>query len=108
MCYKGRVTDNGTFKEVKSMAEKLFKVALPEEVVTNLGWREGEVPDRIRETLVMELLRLNRISESQAAAILGLNRWQLVDRMGQHRVPAVHLTRRELEREVAEANRLTG
>ena len=90
------------------MAEKLFKVALPDEVVTNFGWREGEVPKRIRETLVMELLRLNRITEAQAATILGLSRWQLVDRMGPHRVPAIHLTKKDLKQEVAGAIRQTG
>jgi hypothetical protein len=95
----------GTFKEVNSVAEKLFEVMLPEELVANFGWREAEVPARIREALVMELLRLDRLSEAQAAAILGLNRWQLVDLMGQHRVPAIRMNPKELKQEVAGANR---
>ena len=92
-------------KEVDYMAEKLFEVVLPEELVTGFGWREAEVPERIREALVMELLRLDRLSEAQAATILGLSRWQLVDLMGQHRVPAIRMNPKELKGEVAGANR---
>lgn len=91
----------GTLREVNSVAEKLFRVVLPEELVAGFGWREAEVPERIREALVMDLLRLDRLSEAQAAAILDLTRWQLVDFMGQHRVPAIRMTPQELKREVA-------
>lgn len=94
-----------TFKEVNSVAEKLFEVMLPEELVASFGWREAEVPLRIREALVMELLRLDRLTEVQAAAILGLNRWRLVDLMGQHRVPAIRMTPKELKQEVIGSDR---
>ncbi len=56
------------------MAEKDFHVSLPHEVVGGFGWNESEVPSRVREALVMDLLRLDRLSEVQAAAILGLAR----------------------------------
>ncbi len=42
--------------EVGFVAEKDFHVTLPQEVVGGFGWRESEVPSRVREALVMELL----------------------------------------------------
>ena len=56
-----------------------------------------EVPSRIREALVMDLLRLDRLSEAQAAAILGLARWELLELMGRYDVPAVRMSTEELE-----------
>jgi len=44
------------------VAEKEFHVSLPQEVVGGFGWNESEVPSRVREALVMDLLRLGRLS----------------------------------------------
>ena len=49
------------------MAEKRFEVDLPDEVLAGFGWQEEEVPSRLRETLIMELLRLDQLSEAEAA-----------------------------------------
>ena len=83
------------------MAEKDFHVSLPQEVVGGFGWNESEVPSRVREALVMDLLRLDRLSEAQAAAILGLARWELLELMGRYDVPAVRMSADELDRELA-------
>ncbi|HKN01744.1 MAG TPA: UPF0175 family protein [Candidatus Binataceae bacterium] len=83
------------------MAEKNFHVSLPQEVVGGFGWNESEVPSRVREALVMELLRLDKLSEAQAATILGLARWELLEVMGRYDVPAVRMSREELDRELA-------
>ena len=40
------------------MAEKDFHVTLPQEVVGGFGWKDSEVPGRVREALVMDLLRV--------------------------------------------------
>lgn len=88
------------------MAEKDFHVTLPQEVVGGFGWDESEVPDRVREALVMELLRLDKLSEAEAAAILKVGRWELVQLMGRYDVPAVRMSAEELDRELAtEINR---
>jgi hypothetical protein len=55
------------------MAEKRFEVDLPDEVLAGFGWQE-EVPSRLRETLIMELLRLDQLSEAEAAELLNLDR----------------------------------
>ena len=83
------------------MAEKDFSVSLPPEVVGGFGWNESEVPSRVREALVMELLRLDKLSEAQALAILKLSRWELLDLMGRYDVPAVRMTAEEMDRELA-------
>jgi hypothetical protein len=87
--------------EVSSVAEKDFHVSLPQEVIGGFGWNESEVPSRVREALVMELLRLDRLSEVQAAAVLGVARWQLLELMGCYDVPAVRMSAEELDRELA-------
>jgi hypothetical protein len=51
------------------MAEKLFEVSLLEEVLAGFGWEEAEVPGKLREALVMELLRRDDVTEAQAAEL---------------------------------------
>lgn len=83
------------------MADKDFYVSLPQEVVGAFGWDDSEVPRRVREALVLDLLRIDRLSEAQAATILGLERWELLDLMSRHDVPAVRMSIDELDRELA-------
>ena len=83
------------------MAEKDFHVTLPQEVVGGFGWKDSEVPHRVREALVMDLLRLDRLSEAQAAKILRLGRWELLELMGRYDVPAVRMSIEDLDRELA-------
>ena len=90
------------------MADKDFHVRLPDEVVNGFGWNESEVPRRVREALAMELLRLDRISEAQAAAILGIARGELIEMMASYDVPAVRLSIEELDRELATRIRSNG
>jgi hypothetical protein len=85
------------------MTDKWLEVALPEEVLTCFGCQNAEVPQKVRETLVMALLRLDQVSEAQAALLLGLDRWELLGTMGRYRVPAVRLGQDELKRELAKA-----
>jgi len=91
----------GELGEVGFVAEKDFNVSLPPEVVGGFGWNESEVPSRVREALVMELLRLDKLSEAQALAILKLARWELLELMGRYDVPAVRMSAAELDRELA-------
>ena len=83
------------------MNEKHFAIDLPEEVLTGFGWHDAEVPQRVREALVMDLLRLERLSEADAARFLGLNRHELVDLMGRHHVPVIRMSPEELREELA-------
>ncbi len=90
------------------MADKDFSVSLPQEVVGAFGWKDSEVPSRVREALVMELLRLDRLSEAQAARILDLARWELLSLMARYGVPAVRISIEDLDRELATAAKRDG
>ena len=52
------------------MREKRFEIILPAEVVAGFGWAEDEVPTRVREVLLMELLRRHTISQRKDAELL--------------------------------------
>jgi hypothetical protein len=82
------------------VAEKHFDVALPEEVLVGFGWQDTEVPYRVLELAVMELLRCAQLSEAQAAALLQLDRWELLEMMGRYRVPAIRMSQEELQQEL--------
>ena len=84
-----------------SVGDKNFHVSLPPEVVCGFGWEDSEVPRGVREALVMDLLRLDRLSEAQAAEILGLVRVELLELMSRYDVPAVRMSLQELDRELA-------
>ena len=86
---------------------KRYEVVLPDELPQELGWSEAEVPKRIREAFVMDLLRLDHLSEAQAAAILGLDRWEILETMARHEVPAIDLTEEELREELSKGIRRT-
>lgn len=83
------------------MVDQRFEVDLPEEVVSGFGWQQSEVPHKVRETLVMDLLRRDSLSEAQAAALLHLKRWELLEVMGRYQVPAIRMSAEELKRELA-------
>ena len=81
------------------MAGKRFEVELPEEVQGFYGWQDEEVSERTREVWVMDLLRRHVISQGKAAELLDISRWDLVDVMARHMIPAIDLTPDEVRRE---------
>jgi hypothetical protein len=88
--------------EDDEVAEKRFEVELPEEVLLGFGWAEGEVPRRVREALLMDLLRLDKLSEAQVADMLCLDRWELLEMMGRYRIPAIRMSREALQQELTQ------
>ncbi len=90
------------------MADKRFEVELPEAVLAGFGWQEVEVPYKVREALVMELLRQDQLSEAQAAELLHLDRWEILEVMGHYRVPAIRMHPEELKRELVQDIRRGG
>lgn len=84
------------------MADKRFEVELPEEVLVGFVWPDMEVPRQVWEVLIMELLRRDQLSEAQAAALLHLDRWEILEVMGRYRVPAIRISQKDLKRELAQ------
>jgi hypothetical protein len=80
--------------------DKRFEVALPEEVLAHFGWKEAETPRKLRELVIMELLRHDRLSEAEAADLLQIDRWELLELMGRYRIPAIRMSQEELREEL--------
>ena len=81
------------------MAKRLhLDVELPDELFAQL--REEELEKKVKEALVMELLREHRLSQGKAAEILGISRHDLFDLMTNHRVPVIDLDTKELSNEL--------
>ena len=85
------------------MATKQFQITLPEELLERVGLSEGDLPAQVAESFVMDLLRLDKLTEAEAASALGLNRWELLDAMGRHEVAAIQLSPDELAWEMLDA-----
>jgi predicted HTH domain antitoxin len=81
------------------MAKRLhLDVELPDELFTQL--REEEMEKKVKDALVMELLREHRLSQGKAAEILGISHDELFDLMTSHRVPVIDLDEEELTTEL--------
>src|SRR5262249_46141111 len=78
---------------------------LPEEFVRLLGSPEAAAA-KAREALIFELLRAAQISQGQAARLLGVTRWDLLDLMAQHQIPSGPQTAEEMRPQI-EAQQLT-
>lgn len=71
---------------------------LPDELFTQL--REEEIETKVKESLVMELLREHRLSQGKAAELLGLDRDEIFNLMAKYRIPVIDLTPEELKSEL--------
>jgi predicted HTH domain antitoxin len=81
------------------MAKRVkLDLELPDELFSQLG--KEEVETKVKEALVMELLREHRLSQGKAAEILRISRHALFDLMANHRVPVIDLSPEELPNEL--------
>jgi predicted HTH domain antitoxin len=81
------------------MAKRLhLDVELPDELFAQL--REEEIEKKVKEALVVELLREHRLSQGKAAEILDIGHHELFDLMTNHRVPVIDLDEKELTTEL--------
>jgi predicted HTH domain antitoxin len=80
------------------MATRTFTLELPDDLVALLGGAEA-IPAKAKEALVLDLLREARISQGKAAKLLGVTRWDILDLMVQHQIPAGPATPEEVREE---------
>jgi predicted HTH domain antitoxin len=86
-------------RKEEDMAKRVhLDVELPDELFAQL--REEEIERKVKEALVMELLREHRLSQGKAAEILGIGHPELFDLMTNHRVPVIDLDTEELRSEL--------
>lgn len=62
--------------------------------------KSAQVDERTaRELLTLSLVQSGHLSQSQAAQVLGISRYDLLDLMGRYDLPVVHMSQSEIERE---------
>ena len=57
-----------------------IRIELPGDVF-DAQFREADFRERVRELAILELVRVKRLHEHEAQEMLGVTRWQLVERM---------------------------
>ncbi len=81
------------------MAKRVkLDLELPDEILARL--ERGEIEKRVKQALVMDLLREHQLSQGKAADLLGLNRHELFDLMAKHHIPVIDLSAEELKSEL--------
>lgn len=87
------------------MASQHVTVDIPDQVVELLGSPQA-VAERMRLTLVIDLLRGGRISQGRAAELLGISRWDMLQLMVEHQIPSGPQTVEELREDLEAARQI--
>jgi predicted HTH domain antitoxin len=72
-------------------------VEFPEEATQMLRLRPEQLPQELREAAVLRWFEEGRLSQGQAAALLGISRGELFDLLSAHRVSPVQMTTADLD-----------
>ena len=75
-----------------------LELDLPDDVAAEL--RNEDLTAKVKESLVLELLREHRISQGKAAELLGIHRSDLFPLMTKYQVSVIDLTPEELDEEL--------
>ncbi len=75
-----------------------IELELPEEIVEYLGVQE--LDKSIKELIILNLLREHKISQGKAKEILGISKWELIELMKLHSIPAIDFSNEELKEEL--------
>ena len=86
------------------MATKTITLELPEDVLELIGSPES-VAGNVRESLVLDLLREAKITQGEAALLLGVTRYDILEFMGRDSIPSGPLTAEEMREEIENARR---
>jgi hypothetical protein len=86
------------------MTTKAVTIDFPEELVALLGPEEN-LPHAVLQTVVLDLLRHARITQGEAALLLGKTRYDILDLMSEHRIPMGPETAEEMREEIEAARR---
>ena len=87
------------------MATLTLSFEVPENLIALLGSPEAAAA-KAKEALVLQLLREAEISQGQAAELLGITRWDILDLMAQHDILSGPETPEEVREEIAILERL--
>ncbi|MDF3043668.1 MAG: hypothetical protein K0Q71_6374 [Thermomicrobiales bacterium] len=84
------------------MTAKSITLELPEELVELLGPPEA-IAGRVRESLVLDLLRDAQITQGEAALLMGVTRYDILDLMARYCIPSGPETAEEMRQEIENA-----
>lgn len=79
---------------------------LPTELVQELGSTDA-LTAKARQALVLQLLRDAEITQGQAAILLGITRYDILDLMAEHHIESGPLTAEEMRQDIENARRFT-
>lgn len=77
------------------------ELELPDEVFDE-DFKVEDLQVRVKERLVIELLRGHKISQGKAAEILGISRWSLMDLMAKQKLSVIDMSEEELQQELTQ------
>src|SRR5206468_2026163 len=86
------------------MAMQTLSLEIPEALVKMLGSPEAAAA-KAKQALVLQLLREAELTQGQAAELLGLTRWDILDLMAEHNIPSGPETAEEMAQEVEDLRR---
>jgi predicted HTH domain antitoxin len=72
-------------------------VEFPEEAMQILRFRPDQLPHELREAAVLRWFEEGRLSQGQAALLLGIGRGEFFDLLNAHGVSPVQMTTAELD-----------
>lgn len=91
-----------TEKGVREMPKKVqVELELPDEVFDK-DFKAEDLKARVKEQLVLELLRERKISQGKATELLGISRWALMDLMSKQGLPVIDMPEEELQQELSQ------
>lgn len=79
---------------------------LPRDLLGTLNVPEGQLGERVRELIALELFREGRISAGKGAELAGLTKLQFIQRLAQYGIPYFSDSPTELEAEVKTVEQL--
>jgi predicted HTH domain antitoxin len=74
-------------------------VELPEEATQVLHLRPDQLPQQLREAAVLRWFEEGRVSQGQAAALIGISRGEFFDLLNARRVSPVQMSTADLEQD---------
>jgi predicted HTH domain antitoxin len=74
-------------------------VELPEEATEVLHLRPDQLPQQLREAAVLRWFEEGRVSQGQAAALIGISRGEFFDLLNARRVSPVQMSTADLEQD---------
>lgn len=77
------------------------ELELPDEVFDE-DFKVEDLKVRVKERVVIELLRGHKISQGKAAELLGISRWALMDLMAKQKLSVIDMSEEELQQELTQ------